>query len=122
MNNDSFEKLADIIKENNLCDHALDYLVDIKRELEEKEIVEMALNKAWYELECTDTRRELAIKEALVEKEKLDKVLENTCYELECAEGIIKDLRNIINSICCETQDRIEWRNRLIRESAIELE
>ena len=90
MNNDSFEKLANIIKENNLCDQALDYLVDIKRALEEKEIVEMALNKA--------------------------------CYELECAEGIIKDLRNIINSICCETQDRIEWRNRLIRDSAIELE
>ena len=29
---DSFEKLADIIKENNLCGHALDYLADIKRE------------------------------------------------------------------------------------------
>lgn len=119
---DNFKKLVDIIEENNLYNQTLDYLVDIKREIEEKEIIERALNKACYELECADTIRELAIKEALVEKEKLDKVLENICYELECAEDIIRNLRNIINSICYETQDRTEWRNQLIRDSAIELE
>ena len=34
MNNDSFEKLADIIKENSLGGQALDYLADIKIENE----------------------------------------------------------------------------------------
>lgn len=43
---DSFEKLVDIIKENNLCGQSLDYLVDIKKALEEKEKLEQALYKA----------------------------------------------------------------------------
>lgn len=52
---DSFEKLADIIKENNLCSQALDYLVDIKRELKEKERLEEALELACKELEDKDS-------------------------------------------------------------------
>lgn len=54
MNNDSFEKLADIIKENNLCDQALDYLVEIKKALEEKRKLEKAFELACYELEEKD--------------------------------------------------------------------
>ena len=52
---DSFEKLADIIKENNLCGQALDYLVEIKKALKEKEKLEEALELACYELEDLDS-------------------------------------------------------------------
>lgn len=52
---DSFEKLANIIKENNLCGQALDYLADIKRELKEKEKIEHALELACKELEDLDS-------------------------------------------------------------------
>lgn len=51
----SFEKLADIIKENNLCGQALDYLADIKRELKEKERLEEVVELACYELEDLDS-------------------------------------------------------------------
>lgn len=52
---DSFEKLADIIKENSLGGQALDYLADIKRELKEKEKLHEALNIACKELEDLDS-------------------------------------------------------------------
>ena len=52
---DSFEKLADIIKENSLGGQALDYLVDVKRELKEKERLEEALELACKELEDKDS-------------------------------------------------------------------
>ena len=51
---DNFEKLADIIKENNLCGQALDYLVDIKKALEEKEKLEQALDLACEILDIAD--------------------------------------------------------------------
>ena len=51
----SFEKLTDIIKENNLCGQALDYLADIKRELKENEMLHEALNIACIELEDKDS-------------------------------------------------------------------
>ena len=49
---DSFNKLADIIKENNLCGQALFYLADIKIE---KEKIEHALELACKELEDKDS-------------------------------------------------------------------
>ena len=52
---DSFEKLANIIKENNLCSQALDYLVEIKKALEEKEKIEEAFETACKELEDKDS-------------------------------------------------------------------
>ena len=52
---------------------------------------------------------------------KLDKALDRACYELECADETIKDLRNKINDIYTGTNTKTEWRNRLIRESSIEL-
>lgn len=52
---DSFEKLANIIKENNLCSQALDYLVEIKKALEEKEKIEEAFELACNELEDLDS-------------------------------------------------------------------
>ena len=48
----SFEKLADIIKENNLCGQALFYLADIKIE---NEMLHEALNIACIELEDKDS-------------------------------------------------------------------
>ena len=49
---DSFEKLADIIKENSLGGQALDYLADIKIENEK---LHEALNIACKELEDNDS-------------------------------------------------------------------
>ena len=49
---DSFEKLADIIKENSLGGKALDYLADIKIENEK---LHEALNIACEELEDNDS-------------------------------------------------------------------
>ena len=49
---DSFEKLADIIKENSLGGQALDYLADIKIENEK---LHEALNIACEELEYLDS-------------------------------------------------------------------
>ena len=49
---DSFEKLADIIKENSLGGQALDYLADIKIENEK---LHEALNIACKELEDLDS-------------------------------------------------------------------
>ena len=46
---DSFEKLADIIKENSLGGQALDYLADIKRELKEKERLEAVVERCQIE-------------------------------------------------------------------------
>ena len=43
---DSFDKLADICIKNGLGAETVDYLVDIKKELEEKEKLEQALDKA----------------------------------------------------------------------------
>ena len=52
MNNDIFNKLADIIKENNLCGQALFYLADIKIENEK---LEKALEIACKKLEDNDS-------------------------------------------------------------------
>ena len=52
----------------------------------------------------------------------LDKALDKACYELECADETIKDLRNKINDIYTGTNTKTEWRNRLIRNSAMESE
>lgn len=49
---DSFNKLADIIKENNLCGKALFYLADIKIENEK---LEKALELACKKLEDNDS-------------------------------------------------------------------
>ena len=55
MNNDSFDKLADICIKNGLGAETVDYLVDIKKALEEKEKLEQALNLACRELEDKDS-------------------------------------------------------------------
>ena len=52
---DSFDKLADICIKNNLGAETVDYLVDIKKALEEKEKLEQALNLACRELEDKDS-------------------------------------------------------------------
>ena len=52
---DSFEKLADICIKNKLGAETVDYLVDIKKALEEKEKLEQALNLACKELEDKDS-------------------------------------------------------------------
>lgn len=52
---DSLNKLAYIIYKNNLCGQALDYLVDIKKALEEKEKLEKALELACKKLEDNDS-------------------------------------------------------------------
>ena len=52
---DSFEKLADICIKNKLGAETVDYLVDIKRELEEKEKIEQAFELACSELEDLDS-------------------------------------------------------------------
>ena len=52
---DSFNKLADICIKNKLGDETVDYLVDIKKALEEKEKLEQALNLACRELEDKDS-------------------------------------------------------------------
>ena len=52
---DSFEKLADICIKNKLGAETVDYLVDIKKALEEKEKLEQALNLACRELEDKDS-------------------------------------------------------------------
>ena len=52
---DSFDKLADICIKNKLGAETVDYLVDIKKALEEKEKLEQALNLACRELEDKDS-------------------------------------------------------------------
>ena len=52
---ESFEKLADICINNKLGAETVDYLVDIKKALEEKEKLEQALNLACRELEDKDS-------------------------------------------------------------------
>lgn len=52
---DSFNKLADICIKNKLGAETVDYLVDIKKALEEKEKLEQALNLACRELEDKDS-------------------------------------------------------------------
>lgn len=47
---DSFDKLVNICLENNLGAETIDYFIDIKRELEEKEKLEKTLYKAHYDL------------------------------------------------------------------------
>ena len=51
---DSFEKLTDICIKNGLGAETVDYLVDIKKALEEKEKIEQALDIACFELEEKD--------------------------------------------------------------------
>ena len=51
----SFNKLADICIKNKLGAETVDYLVDIKKALEEKEKLEQALNLACRELEDKDS-------------------------------------------------------------------
>ena len=43
---DSFDKLVNICLENNLGEQTVDYFIDIKKALEEKEKLEKALDKA----------------------------------------------------------------------------
>ena len=43
---ESFDKLVNICLENNLGEQTVDYFIDIKKELEEKEKLEQALDKA----------------------------------------------------------------------------
>ena len=52
---DSFEKLADICINNNLGAETVDYLVDIKKALEEREILGKIFNLACIELEDKDS-------------------------------------------------------------------
>lgn len=52
---DSFNKLADICIKNKLGAETVDYLVDIKKALEEKEKLEQALDIACKELEDKDS-------------------------------------------------------------------
>ena len=52
---DSFEKLADICIKNKLGAETVDYLVDIKKALEEKEKLEQAFELACKELEDKDS-------------------------------------------------------------------
>ena len=52
----------------------------------------------------------------------LDKALDRACYELECADEAIKDLRTKVNDIYFGVNTKTEWRNRLIKDSAVELE
>ena len=52
---DSFEKLADICIKNKLGAETVDYLVDIKKALEEREILEKIFNLACDELEYKDS-------------------------------------------------------------------
>lgn len=52
---DSFDKLADICIKNKLGAETVDYLVDIKKALEEKEKLEQALDIACKELEDKDS-------------------------------------------------------------------
>lgn len=51
---DSFEKLADICIKNKLGAETVDYLVDIKKALEEKEKLEQALDLACEILDIAD--------------------------------------------------------------------
>ena len=51
---DSFEKLADICIKNKLGAETVDYLVDIKKALEEKEKLEKALDLACEILDIAD--------------------------------------------------------------------
>ena len=55
MNNDSFDKLADICIKNGLGTETVDYLADIKKVLEEKEKIEKALELACKKLEDNDS-------------------------------------------------------------------
>ena len=52
---DSFEKLADICIKNKLGAETVDYLVDIKKSLEEREILGKIFNLACIELEDKDS-------------------------------------------------------------------
>ena len=52
---DSFEKLTNICINNKLGAETVDYLVDIKKALEEKEKLEQALNLACKKLEDNDS-------------------------------------------------------------------
>ena len=52
---DSFNKLADICIKNKLGAETVDYLVDIKKALEEREELEQALDLACRELEDKDS-------------------------------------------------------------------
>lgn len=52
---DSFEKLTDICINNNLGGQTVDYLVDIKKALEEKEKLEQAFELACKKLEDNDS-------------------------------------------------------------------
>ena len=52
---DSFEKLANICITNHLCAETVDYLVDIKRELEKKEKLEQSFELACKKFEDNDS-------------------------------------------------------------------
>lgn len=47
---DSFDKLVNICINNDLGEQTVDYLVDIKKALEEKEKLEQALDRSCFEL------------------------------------------------------------------------
>lgn len=89
---DSFDKLADICIKNNLGAETVDYLIDIKRELEEKEKLEKALDRSCFEL--------MYYQERLYTLEKNITELGN-CYSIK---------QNI------ESRNASEWKELLLHE------
>lgn len=104
MNNDSFKKLADVIKENNLRDQALDYLANIQWELLADIIKENNGQALDYLAE---------IKNTLEEKEKLEQALDLACEELEDLDSSLYDLYDSLDYYY-ETKDRYEWKEYLL--------
>lgn len=94
---DSFEKLADIIKENNLGSQALDYLADIKRELKEKERLEWVAEERYR-----------------IENNALFRAYNLACYELEKNDNILFDLYDRLDTYY-ETKDRYEWKEHFLK-------
>ena len=101
---DSFNKLADIIKENNLRDQALDYLANIQWELLADIMKENNGQALDYLAE---------IKNTLEEKEKLERAFELACKKLEDNDSILFDLYDRFDTYH-PTHDRYEWKEHLL--------
>lgn len=95
---DSFEKLANIIKENSLGGQALDYLADIKRELKEKE------------------RLEAVVERCQIENNTLYEAFKLACKALEAKDNILFDLYDRLDYYY-ETKDRSEWEKELLERA-----
>lgn len=89
---DSFDKLVNICINNDLGEQTVDYLVDIKKELEEKEKLEKALDRSCFEL--------MYYQERLYTLEKNITELGN-CYSIK---------QNI------ESRNASEWKELLLHE------